>query len=352
MLPNTEYIKTLVNGLKEFINSRIKSLRKDIDSIPQADWNQSDPNAKDYVKNRPGGYDVVTPEKIISEYEFPGGTPNNLTIELSEPLIEGRSYRLTLSKNKDYSNPVIDGEAVAEYKPGDGGLRAGIYVTLSGYCDIFQPSTYPKEPAVYQGNPNYAFSYLRLVALANTETIKIPEKYLPIAGPQSAGVVKALGTSQIESPIPVHVEDDGTLVIDSSGLIDVHYVSNLIDYDSDIGHFTNNCVFGASYKCTIATDLKIADHYSSNISVPSGLEAPAVFFFGDGDRGWHRILVFSYNGNIFAGYLWTRYDGPELNLDLVSPKELILPSSTADSTKKFKITVDDSGTLSAVEITE
>lgn len=30
---------------------------------------------------------------------------------------------------------------------------------------------------------------------------------------------------------------------------------------------------------------------------------------------------------------------------------LILPSSTTDSTKKFKITVDDSGTLTATEIT-
>ena len=32
-------------------------------------------------------------------------------------------------------------------------------------------------------------------------------------------------------------------------------------------------------------------------------------------------------------------------------KEFILASSTADSTKKFKITVDDAGTLSAVEVT-
>ena len=30
---------------------------------------------------------------------------------------------------------------------------------------------------------------------------------------------------------------------------------------------------------------------------------------------------------------------------------LILPSSTADSTKKFKITVDDSGTITATEVT-
>ena len=31
-------------------------------------------------------------------------------------------------------------------------------------------------------------------------------------------------------------------------------------------------------------------------------------------------------------------------------KAIILTSSTADSTKKFKITVDDSGTISATEI--
>lgn len=35
----------------------------------------------------------------------------------------------------------------------------------------------------------------------------------------------------------------------------------------------------------------------------------------------------------------------------VEGKALILPSSTTDSTKKFKITVDDSGTLSATEVT-
>lgn len=52
MLPNIEYIKTLVNGLKEFVNSKIKLVRNDIDSLPQADWNQSDSTAKDYVKNR------------------------------------------------------------------------------------------------------------------------------------------------------------------------------------------------------------------------------------------------------------------------------------------------------------
>jgi hypothetical protein len=37
--------------------------------------------------------------------------------------------------------------------------------------------------------------------------------------------------------------------------------------------------------------------------------------------------------------------------DKISDKELILSSSTAESTKKFKLTIDDTGTLTASEIT-
>ena len=36
---------------------------------------------------------------------------------------------------------------------------------------------------------------------------------------------------------------------------------------------------------------------------------------------------------------------------LEGDKEIVLSSSTAESTKKFKITVDDSGTISATEVT-
>lgn len=36
----------------------------------------------------------------------------------------------------------------------------------------------------------------------------------------------------------------------------------------------------------------------------------------------------------------------------VAPKEIVMSSSTAESTKKFKITVIDDGTITATEITE
>ena len=38
-------------------------------------------------------------------------------------------------------------------------------------------------------------------------------------------------------------------------------------------------------------------------------------------------------------------------LKRVDDGEIIIPSSTAGSTKKFKLTVDDTGTVSATEVT-
>lgn len=141
-----------------------------------ADWAQNDPTAKDYVKNRPGGYDVVTPEKIISEWEMLGS--NYVSIKLSEPLVGGRSYRLTFSENADYSNPVFDSEVVASIEDSNDSTQKGsIYVTVKGYASVVQPVTYPEDSVIYSCNNDCRTGYCKLVALANTETIKIPDKY-------------------------------------------------------------------------------------------------------------------------------------------------------------------------------
>lgn len=63
-----------------------------------------------------------------------------------------------------------------------------------------------------------------------------------------------------------------------------------------------------------------------------------------------------YDGNQYArfGIYVLEYPSPSLPAVLktmVSDREMYLNSSTANSTKRFKITVDDSGTLSATEVT-
>ena len=52
-------------------------------------------------------------------------------------------------------------------------------------------------------------------------------------------------------------------------------------------------------------------------------------------------------------YYVSQYSGEEIDalLQRVDEGEIILPSSTAGSTKKFKLTVDDTGAVSATEVT-
>ena len=54
--------------------------------------------------------------------------------------------------------------------------------------------------------------------------------------------------------------------------------------------------------------------------------------------------------NDYYTMLYTGEKADEL-LQRVDEGEIIIPSSTAGSTKKFKLTVDDTGTVSATEVT-
>lgn len=54
--------------------------------------------------------------------------------------------------------------------------------------------------------------------------------------------------------------------------------------------------------------------------------------------------------NDYYAMIFTGEKTDEL-LKRVDDGEIIIPSSTAGSTKKFKLTVDDTGTVSATEVT-
>ena len=77
------------------------------------------------------------------------------------------------------------------------------------------------------------------------------------------------------------------------------------------------------------------------------------------------VYFMSFNGKYVTGIARADSDTPEITWDgnietikTIDPKyipselnEIVLPSSTSGSSKKFKITVDDSGTISATEVT-
>lgn len=67
-------------------------------------------------------------------------------------------------------------------------------------------------------------------------------------------------------------------------------------------------------------------------------------------NAWYarKFYVDFTSDNTVIGYFLTGYGAYEA----VASSDLILPSTTSGSTKKFRITVDDNGTLSAVEVTD
>lgn len=66
-----------------------------------------------------------------------------------------------------------------------------------------------------------------------------------------------------------------------------------------------------------------------------------------------RVAVLEEIFSRLQDYYTSAYSGEEIDalLQRVDEGKIIIPSSTAGSTKKFKLTVDDTGTVSATEVT-
>lgn len=188
MLPNVEYIKTLVNGLKEFVNSKIKLVRKDIDSLPQADWNQNDPTAKDYVNNRTHYISresrVVVPEQEVTtavQNKFNIAVLNNADLDAIKTLYD--------SKDDTTFDVVFDGTSYSCKWLEQGGNRIPFFGNLTiaqeGSTDTGEPFIFFFE---FESLGNDAASIIAC-KVAGTHTVavsyqqdvvhKIDGKFLP-----------------------------------------------------------------------------------------------------------------------------------------------------------------------------
>ena len=300
-----------------------------------ADWAQNDPTAKDYVKNRPGGYDIVTPERTISEYQLQGNT-FDVPIELSEPLVVGRSYRFTFYETADQSNIIFDGEVVAETTDVP---TVGIVVIMPGYGEIFQPETYPENPAIYQGNKYYPFGYLKLVTPSNTQIVKIPDKYII----NSDFIIAATVISEDSKTVTLDKTFDQIREAIRDGKRAVIHIANtsesengfsslqLLINDSRMIVFSGTEIMGIDYSVTIT----IVINKKNEVRLFNGF-APVMRPEGT----FPQLEMFQAP---------TR-DMQIATKKYVDDKECILKSTTPNSTKKFKITVDDSGTITTMEV--
>ena len=309
----------------------------------QPDWNQNDETAPDYVKNRPfytgdRGETVLVEESSVS-FALNGRTyganfPTSFNAEFGQTYKiswDGTVYECTC---KDFSNcPIIGNQSILGIGSDTG--EPFVICNESGLNETGWES-YTKDTS-----SSHTISISGFAA----PIIKIDEKYLPElsymnkANPTGTGSFSlnrktdttvgecsfAEGTDTTASGLSSHAEGWYTTASGLSSHAEGRYTTAFGTYSHAEGEETK-----AS---------SINQHVQGKYNVEDSSDTYAhIVGNGTSDTARSNAHTLDWSGN--AWYAGT-----------VEGKALILPSSTKNSTKKFRITVDDSGALTATEVT-
>lgn len=325
----------------------------------QPDWNQNDSTAADYVKNRP--FYTGNPVETVLVEESTVSFANNDGIYLAElnstfEATDGETYKISWDStvyectcveiNSRYliGNPSITGEGSDTGEP--------FLMVVDNGSGILIGTT--------DTSASHTLSISRIVA----EIVKIPAKYIDkdasgyiaihenytMTEQEAQNYFNAISKRQVVfiiwgplciSTISVNTETNSTgvsvvklyvgtpngesytIAQNSKGLF------KLIDRKLEYAKLPNNKAMGDDSSEITIDKGKIIIGSSTNYS---GVGTTDTLFYVQPNGNKSKSFEVLGNG------------------EAVAPA-LILYSSTADSTKKFRITVDDNGTLSATEVT-
>ena len=316
-------------------------------SVSTPDWNQNDETASDYIKNRPfyTGDPVETVLVEESTVSFTNASANlyygaiSTTIELAvgetyEVSWDGAVYECVCKSVSGF--PVIGNPSII-----GAGADTGEPFVISPLTDNHGTEIYTLDTSA-----SHAISISRIVA----PVVKIDEKYLPVSTDGSYGVIKKSDIvsvynfpanaphDQMVEAIAAFNTGNASIVWDGSKVINASYYSSsdrisvtFADEPLNNVTFSNN---NGSYVITLGT------------STYAELQGSKVRIFNR--EGAYTVL--STEGEQSNTTLHTSADKFSINGD-IKGYALVLSSSTANSPKKFRITVDDSGTISATEVT-
>lgn len=282
----------------------------------QSDWNQNDDTKPDYVKNRPfyAGDPVETvfvEERTVSFADYGEGvyyagfdstfTPTGG--DIYTVYWDGTVYECACVEDvDDADNPMyLIGNLSIVGSGSDTGEPFIFKILNDGFINIQTTDT----------SASHTFSISRILV----EIVKIPTKYLPVASETDPGIMSV--NDMLEQVRVEYFPGKASQVLGYSDAAEIH------DYavkNNSFSIYATNKFHGAVLSCyNNATNKYIT-------VVLSGSEDIECWKFSQG----HLVME----------KLWGIYkDG------------VVISSSTANSTKKFKITVDDSGAISATEVT-
>lgn len=316
----------------------------------QPDWNQNDPEAPDYVKNRPFYTEdpeetLLIPEQSVT-FEPVGGVAAQAMSPVNAELVEGQTYQVT-----------FDGEQYTcvckKYTSSAGALYIGNIKIYEGE-DTGESFVYMCTNAncmwlAYNTETEHTLSLSTYVATI----IPVPEQYLPVASDTQYGVVK---TSQFITSyqFPVRAPQaqmEEALQALMEGKANVSWQYNPIIWAVQYNENEITVVFSEEPLRQI-TYTAYDGYYVRTLGNTSYMELQGSQVRIASDDADHYVVI-STEGLLPDVYINFLAEGIKLNgSDFLNKQSLTLFSSTNGSAKRFRITVDDTGTISAAEITE
>ena len=319
--------------------------------IKKPDWNQNDSTAADYVKNRPfytgDPVETVLVEDTTASFDDDGGGFYYAEITVIFQATVGETYKVSWDGTVyectcvDYYGPVIGNLSIEDDCPDTG--EPFVIRVCDGYIAIGTKDT----------SASHTVSISGIVA----PIVKIPAKYIDKDASGYIVIHKTNTMTEQEANNYNKAILNGNVALIIWDKLYISYINTGGSIDTiSIGSIT-----GEVYKIEKNTE----GLYDSNDRKFSNMNFPRHWVSGDSPvrlyNRKNRIEILS--GKVFSGVGTTdvlfsvNTNGTKSkdfnvlgNGEAVTPA-LILYSSTADSTKKFRITVDDSGTISATEVT-
>ena len=303
----------------------VERIEKAIADLPQADWNQNDETAKDYVKNRPFWTDDPVEKTIIPEMTATWKIYESVVLEPIEIIPgavykvywDGTLYECTAYYNDDVDVAIGNGILAGIGENGEKGEPFCIYV--------FDGETWIDAEQTGEHT-------LKLNAII-AETHKIDSLYLPAASSETQGVVSYNDitnhiTSVDECRLMVGITTYGDLVSHLKKSVypivipDVEYkdINGEYHYYSSVFRVESWYVSIASHYQVI---MEISDNYGGGFSSIS-CQFPLNEADGCDDDAVLERIDFACNN-----------------------EGLIIKSS---NDKQFLITVDDNGAIKATEV--
>lgn len=271
----------------------------------QPDWNQNDSTAADFVKNRPGAFQVPQKDAVTITWDGVIGDKENvdmgglLLVKVSDEIFYPPNlYGATLTSKSG------DNESQTVLSKNGGDIKyQSIGLTIIGAMFDAVSVASPINMGGLQLSVGTWFQRL-------SDTI----------------YTKELSTIAGDSPgTPVYVALDGESMVDF-GSVSQYGLQMKVGVECNV-----NEDIGAAMGTNLVTNTKNGLVVGMN-NIPSYSK---LFIVGNGNE--------SVRSNAFSV-------GTDGNIE-VGGQEIVIKSSTAGSTKKFKITVDDTGALKATEVT-